>query len=80
MNFGKEGEIDEEKYLLDLQTPCHEIIKINNTTIYLGNQSFAGNPCDKWNYQPHQIEEMKNELKKKNIKTIVCCADNVKKL
>ena len=69
--------MSDEKQLEDLLTPYHEIIQIESNKIYLGNQTAVGAPPDIWNYNEENIEEISNLLKRLNIKTIICCADNI---
>jgi len=68
---------DYEKIYNDLIQPYHKIISINNNTLYLGNQSTAGGMPDKWNYSKDDYDNICNNLKNLNVKSIVCCADNI---
>jgi protein-tyrosine phosphatase len=61
----------------DLLTPFHHIHTFdNNNSIYLGSQSAVGGFPDKWNYTDKcTFGAVLEQLKKYNIKYIVCCAE-----
>jgi len=70
---------DYDRIYNDLIQPYHLVLKINNNSIYLGNQSTAGGMPDPWNYTDKDYNEIRNELINLNVKSIICCADNVEK-
>ena len=67
---------DENKYFNDLITPYHHIHNFpNNNSIYLGSQSAIGGFPDKWNYTNKDYDNIREGLKKNDIKYVVCCAE-----
>jgi protein-tyrosine phosphatase len=69
--------MDYDRIYQDIITPMHKIFTIGENNLYLGSQNSVGGFPDKWNYSQNDYNNLKNELKEKNVKYIVCCADNL---
>ncbi len=69
--------MDYDRIYQDIITPMHKVFTIGDNSIFLGSQNAVGGFPDKWNYSLDDYNNLKNELKQKNIQYIVCCADNL---
>ena len=68
--------MNNQKVYEDLTTPFHKIFTFpNGNSIFLGSQSAVGGFPDKWNYSQKDYDNVFKELKKNNIKYVVCCAE-----